>query len=57
LEYEINMDTTKSIIVHVVTISLAVLGGDYIDPLSLDDRDAVKVITEECTVTRQILQH
>jgi hypothetical protein len=51
------MDTTKSIIVHVVTISLAVLGGDYIDPLSLDDRDAVKVITEECTVTRQISQH
>ena len=51
------MDTTKSILVHVVTISLAVLGGDYIDPLALDDKDAVKVIKEECTVTREISQH
>lgn len=47
----------KSVIIHIITITLAVLGGDYIDPLALDDKDAVKVITEECTVTRQISQH
>ena len=51
------MEAYKSVIIHAVTITLAVLGGDYIDPLSLDDKDAVKVITEECTVTREIQQH
>ena len=51
------METSKSVILHVVAICMAVIGGDYIDPLALDDRDAVKVITEECTVTRQISQH
>ena len=48
------MDTTKSVVVHVVTIGLAVIGGDLVDPLNLDDKAATQVITEECTVTRSI---
>ena len=48
------MDTTKSVVVHVVTIGLAVLGGDLVDPLNLDDKSITQVITEECTVTRSI---
>ena len=51
------MEAYKSIIIHAVTITLAVLGGDYIDPLALDDDDAIKIITEECTVTREIKKH
>jgi hypothetical protein len=47
----------KSVIIHIVTITLAVLGGDYIDPLALDDKDVIKVIYEDCYVTRQISQH
>ena len=42
---------------YILAITLAVLGGDYIDPLALDDKDAVKVIYEDCYVTRQISQH
>lgn len=61
MEYEINMDTTKSIILHVVAICMAVIGGDYIDPLKLGKSkyEVTEMVTiyEDCRVTRQISQH
>ena len=55
------METTKSIILHVVAICMAVIGGDYIDPLKLGkskfDTTEFVAIYEDCKVTRQISQH
>jgi len=55
------METTKSIILHVVAIGLAVIGGDYIDPLKLGksklDTTEFVAVYEDCRVTRQISRH
>tara|TARA_R110001599_G_scaffold311537_1_gene518974 strand:+ start:299 stop:466 length:168 start_codon:yes stop_codon:yes gene_type:complete len=55
------METSKSIILHVVAICMAVIGGDYIDPLKLGKSkyEVTEMVTiyEDCRVTRQISQH
>ena len=55
------METSKSVILLIVAICMAVIVGDYIDPLKLGkskfNTTEFVAVYEDCKVTRQISRH
>ena len=46
------LETTKQTIVSIIALATAFIGGDYLD--AVEPTAHTHVVTEECTVVRQI---
>ena len=46
------METTKQTLISIIALATAFVGGDYLD--TVEQTLHTHVITEECTVVRQI---
>ena len=47
-----HLETTKQTIVSIIALATAFIGGDYLD--AVEQTAHTHVVTEECTVVRQI---